>query len=292
MLPIWRKVISKVGELLEMIKFEHSIFALPFALMSTLLATNGKPALWPVFWVIVAMVAARSAAMALNRLIDARIDALNPRTRERAIPAGRIKPREAWILVFLSFGILFLAVLQLPPLCFQLLPIAIFVLIIYSFVKRISLLSHLVLGLALGIGAVGGWIALRGTLDMPAILLGVAVILWVAGFDIIYACQDMEFDRSQGLHSIPAKLGIHGGLWISSLLHLFAALLLLSIGIILHLGPFYYAGTAIVSLILFYEQYLIRKEGLGKVDVAFFNANGWISMTMFGATALNYWVIL
>ncbi len=275
-----------------MIKFEHSIFALPFALMSTLLATEGKPSFWPVFWVVVAMVSGRSLAMALNRLIDARIDGLNPRTKDRAIPAGRIKHVEAWALVLLSLSILFLAVWQLPPLCLQLLPIALFVLFLYSFVKRFSLISHLVLGLALGMGAVGGWIALRGTLDLPAVLLGIVVTLWVAGFDIIYACQDVEFDRSHGLHSIPAKLGIQQGLWISSILHLISALLLLSIGIMLHLGLLYYAGVGIISLILFYEQYLIRKEGLGKVDIAFFNANGWISMTMFGATALNYWIVL
>lgn len=281
------QIIRKISILLEMIKFEHTLFAMPFALMSAALASSGH--LWQIatLWIILAMIGGRTAAMALNRVIDADIDKDNPRTAARAIPAGLVSRMEGIALAIFGFALLFIAVLNLPPLCMQLLPVAIVILVLYSYVKRWSWLAHLVLGVALGISTIGGWIAITGRIDLPAVILGVIVTLWVAGFDIIYACQDLDYDKSVGLHSIPVKVGYLNSLKISMAFHILVILGLVYLGILLQLGIFYWAGTILASGILFYEQNLVQKHGMQKVDVAFFSANGWISIELFVFTLLD-----
>lgn len=281
------QIIKKIPIFLEMIKFEHTLFALPFALMSAAIASNGH--LWQMatLWIIVAMIGGRTAAMALNRVIDADIDKDNPRTATRAIPAGLVSKMEGTVLAILGFVLLFVATMNLPPLCLQLLPVVIIILVLYSYVKRWSWLAHLVLGVALGISTIGGWIAITGRIDLPSVILGIIVTLWVAGFDIIYACQDIDYDKSIGLHSIPVRVGYLNALKISLAFHILVILGLVYLGIILHLGIFYWIGTLIASGLLFYEQGLIQKHGMEKVDMAFFTANGWLSLELFIFTLLD-----
>ena len=218
----------KLKIILEMIKFEHTVFALPFAVMSAFIAADGLPSLEKSGWILVAMVGARSCAMAFNRLADAEIDAKNPRTAMRAIPAGLITKGTVWGFTLISAGLLVFAAWRLNPLAFALSPVALFVVMGYSYTKRFTALSHFWLGLSLSISPVGAWIAIQGSFALPPIVLCLVVLLWTAGFDIIYACQDVNFDRKHGLHSIPAKIGIRWSLWLSSALHVIAVLLLLA----------------------------------------------------------------
>lgn len=273
--------INKVKVFAEMIKFEHTIFALPFAYMGAFLAQKGIPSVYHLFWITLAMVGARTAAMSLNRLIDRHIDARNPRTAERAIPKGLLSVTEVWGYVVVSFVLLFLSAYMLNPLCVKLMPIAVFFLVIYSYMKRISWTCHLVLGIALGLAPAGSWVAIRGSFDLPAVILGFAVTFWVAGFDIIYACQDYDFDRQAGIHSIPARFGLTNALVIAKGMHIIAPLLLLGVAVLLKLGWLYLIGLVIAAVILYYEHRLVKPNDLSKLNAAFFNMNGILSVVMF-----------
>lgn len=272
----------KLKIILEMIKFEHTIFALPFAVMSAFIAAGGLPSLDKLGWILVAMVGARSCAMAFNRLADAEIDVKNPRTAMRAIPAGLITKGAVWSFTIISAGLLVFAAWQLNPLAFALSPVALAVIMGYSYTKRFTALSHFWLGLALSISPVGAWIAIKGRFDWTPIILCLVVLLWTAGFDIIYACQDVNFDRKHGLHSIPAKLGIRWALWLSAALHVLAVLLLLRIPLLTDLGFFYFIGVGIVVLIFIYEHAIVKPNDLSRVNLAFFTLNGTISLVLMG----------
>ena len=291
-----RQAARQTVEILEAIKFQHSVFALPFALTGALLALRGLglsagETAWKLGWIVVAMVAARSAAMAFNRLIDASIDARNPRTADRALPSGALSKRFATVFVIVSSAVLVIAAAQLNPLCLKLSPAALAIVLGYSYTKRYTALSHVILGFALGIAPAAAWIAVRGTFDPNILLLAAAVTLWTAGFDIIYSCQDVDFDRSSGLHSIPARLGIARALLISRLLHAGMAGLLLLAWIRLDLGPLALAGVGAVGALLAYEQSLVRAHDLSRVNAAFFAVNGWVSVLFLAFWAADLWLI-
>jgi 4-hydroxybenzoate polyprenyltransferase len=283
-------VLEKCRALLEMIKFSHTIFAFPFALMGVVLAaleSGAPPTLGQLFWICLAMVGARSGAMGLNRIIDARIDRQNPRTAGRHIPAGLVSLREAWLLVGGSFALLLLAAWMLNPLCFYLSPLALGLLFLYSYCKRFTALAHVVLGLCLAAAPIGAWIALRGDIAWPILALGAAVLFWVAGFDIFYALQDLEFDRQAGLHSIPAKLGAAGSIRLARVFHLLMVALLLALPFGTQLGWMYLCGVLVVVGLLVYEHLLVKADDLSRLDAAFFNMNGYISVTIFAFTLLD-----
>jgi 4-hydroxybenzoate polyprenyltransferase len=267
-----------------MIKFSHSVFALPFALTSTALAAAGGLRWSQVAWILVAMVGARSAAMGFNRLADHAIDARNPRTAGRELPRGILRRAEVGAFVIVSAGALVLAAGMLNPLCLALSPVALAIVLLYSYAKRFTSLSHVVLGLALGMAPVGAWLAIRGRFDLVPILLGLAVLFWVAGFDTIYACQDVDFDRNEGLRSLPARFGVRTALGLARVFHALAVALLLSLYGLAALHPLYLAGVAGVAALLVYEHSLVRHDDLSRVDVAFFTLNGWISVGYFAVT--------
>jgi 4-hydroxybenzoate polyprenyltransferase len=272
---------SRVYTYLSMIKFSHSVFALPFAFTAAFFAAGGIPSLSQIFWIIVAMIGARSAAMGMNRIIDREMDAKNPRTRMREIPSGKIKVSDAAIFIFISLAAMLFAAFMLNPLCLKLSPVAIAVLVAYSYTKRFTWLSHIVLGIAISGAPLGAWIAVKGNVNIEIIPLVFAVIFWLAGFDILYALQDLEFDRSHGLYSIPKRFGISNGLLISRVLHFFTWCLLILSGCIFSTGVIYFAGVGIVGILLFYEHSLVKEDDLSKLDMAFFNMNGYISVTVF-----------
>jgi len=276
--------------MLEMIKWEHSIFALPFALTGALLAAHGIPPLRTLGWILVAMVSARSAAMAFNRWADAQLDAANPRTRMRAIPAGQLS--SAFVLAFtLGMIALFeLACWQLNRLTLWLSPLALLVLLGYSYMKRVTRWSHIVLGLALGIAPSAAWIAVRGSLDWRIALLTAIVTCWVAGFDILYACQDMEHDVQAGLFSIPQAWGLNAAFRISRLLHGTVVALLVWFALLFHFGPAGYFGIAAVALLLLYEHSLVSPQDLRKLNAAFFTMNGVIAMVFLAFVAADLWL--
>jgi len=275
----------------RMVKLSHSVFALPFAMASaTLAAPEGGLAPMTLAWIVVAMVGARSAAMGFNRLADHAIDARNPRTAARELPAGAMSRGEVWLFVIVSAAALVLAAWRLNPLCLALSPVALFVIFGYSYTKRFTALSHAVLGLALAIAPVGAWIAVRGRFDLPPVLLGLAVLAWVAGFDIIYACQDVDFDRGAGLNSIPARLGVGGALRVSRALHVAAVLLLASLPAVTALHVVYLAGVVLVAVMLAYEHSLVREGDLSRVDAAFFTVNGWIGVLYLAFVLLARWL--
>ena len=285
----------QIGEVLQAIKFQHSVFALPFALTGAALAFRGSglgaaDAAWKLGWIVVAMVAARSAAMAFNRLIDAAIDARNPRTASRALPTGSLSKRFTAIFVALSAAILVLAAWQLNPLCLKLSPFALAIALGYSYTKRFTALSHLVLGAVLGIAPAAAWVAVRGTFDPVILYLASAVTLWTAGFDIIYSCQDIEFDRASGLHSLPARLGVARALLISRMFHAGMVGLLILAWTGLDLGWLALIGVGAVGALLAYEQSLVRASDLSKVDAAFFAVNGWVSVLFFAFWGADLWL--
>jgi 4-hydroxybenzoate polyprenyltransferase len=282
--------LGKLATLLEMIKFSHTVFAFPFALMGVVLASLASaaaPTFSQVFWICLAMVGARTGAMGLNRIIDARIDAGNPRTAERHLPTGRVALGEAWLLVAGAFALLLLAAWQLNPLCLKLAPVAIFCLAFYSYCKRFTAMAHLVLGLCLAAAPVGAWIALRGDIGWPVIVLGLAVLFWVAGFDIFYALQDYEHDRQHGLFSIPARFGVARAFTIARWFHLAMLTLLLLLVFSKGLGIIYLLGVLVVAGMLIYEHMLVRPDDLARLDAAFFNMNGYISVTIFLFTLVD-----
>jgi 4-hydroxybenzoate polyprenyltransferase len=274
-------MLATIRTYLEMIRFSHTVFALPFALMGAVLAAGGIPPADRLLWILVAMVGARSGAMGVNRLADRHLDSLNPRTRGRALPQGRIAPVEVLVFVVASFGIFLWAAWRLNPLCFALAPVAILIVAGYSYTKRFTVLSHCILGLSLGLAPIGAWIAVAGRLALAPLVLGAAVLFWVAGFDVLYALLDIEFDRKIGLFSLPARLGEHGGLVVARLFHGLTlagfALLIPLLG----LGSVYGVGLLIASALLVYQHVLLRRHGLAKVEVACFNVNAVLSIGMF-----------
>jgi 4-hydroxybenzoate polyprenyltransferase len=272
---------------LEMIKWEHSIFALPFALCGAMLAARGAPTAHQIIWIIIAMVSARSAAMSFNRLADVSIDAANPRTRTRALPAGALTRNFVTSFVIVTSAIFILAAWQLNRLSFLLSPVALAVLLLYSYTKRWTRWSHVVLGFALGIAPAAAWIAVRGSLDPRILLLTAAVTFWVAGFDVLYACQDYEFDQQAGLHSLPRYSGIGNALWIARGFHSSMLLLLVALVWTFGLGALAMAGVLAVLLLLAYEHSLVSKNDLSKLNAAFFTMNGIISVIFFVFLALD-----
>jgi 4-hydroxybenzoate polyprenyltransferase len=282
------KIIQGIILYLRMIKFSHSVFALPFAFTSALMAASGIPAMKQILWIIVAMVSARSGAMGLNRIIDRTIDRENPRTQQREIPSGKIMVSHAVLFTVISLALLVFAAYNLNPLCLKLSPVAILVLIIYSYTKRFTWLSHFMLGAAISLGPLGAWIAIRGNINPEIVPLTIAVVFWLAGFDVLYALQDVEFDRSYGLFSIPGKFGVPKALLLSRLFHAVTVCLLFYTGFLFSRGTFYWVGMLIVTLLFLYEHSLVRSDDLSKLNMAFFNMNGYISVTVFVFTLADY----
>jgi 4-hydroxybenzoate polyprenyltransferase len=281
-----RSFLHHVRLTLEMIKFEHSVFALPFALTGALLAWRdegfARYRLWAMLlWIVVAMVSARSVAMAFNRVLDADLDARNPRTKMRHLPLGLLSRRFAWGFIVFWTAVFFIAAGELNPLCLKLAPVALAIVMVYSYTKRFTAFSHLVLGFSLGIAPAGAWIAVRGALDPRILWLTAAVTLWTAGFDIIYACQDYAFDVETGLYSVPRRFGIAGALWLSRLFHLGMLLCLLMLVRSFALGAVALAGVAAVAGLLIWEHRLVRADDLSRIDAAFFTMNGYVSVIFF-----------
>ncbi len=283
-----RNLSEKTVLYLRMIKFSHSVFALPFALTSALIAAGGIPDGITFFWVVAAMVSARTAAMGLNRIIDRDIDSRNPRTSGREIPAGKIKVREAALFVIIATAVFVLSAYMLNPLCLKLSWVALFFIALYSYTKRFTWASHFVLGITISAAPVGAWIAVTGTFDPRILFLGLSVVLWLAGFDILYALQDIEFDTRSGLYSIPKRFGIRNSLRISRACHILTWLLLLLTGTSFQMAPPFYVGVAVAALLLLYEHSLVKARNLSKLNKAFFDMNGYISITIFVFTLISY----
>jgi 4-hydroxybenzoate polyprenyltransferase len=281
-------LLKKTTDYLRMIKFSHSVFALPFAFTGALLAAGGMPTLKQIFWITVAMFGARSGAMGMNRIIDKKIDAINPRTKDREIPSGVIGSGEAIFFTAIAFGFFFFATYMLNPLCFIISPFALAVILLYPYTKRFTWLCHVVLGIAIAFAPFGAWVAVRGTIDAGIFPLVIAVLFWVAGFDLFYALHDIDFDKEQGLHSVPSRFGITNTLWIARGFHLITVLMLLSLMPIFDLSLLYLFGILIAAGMLLYEHSLVKPTDLTKLDMAFFNMNGYISITVFLFTLLNY----
>jgi 4-hydroxybenzoate polyprenyltransferase len=286
---------NRIKTVLEMIKFEHSVFALPFALTGALLAAratrHGWPSLRQILWIMVAMVAARSAAMTMNRIVDLRYDRENPRTKQRALATGALTLQFAWLFTIAAVAVFFVAAWQLNPLALKLAPLAIAILFFYSFTKRFTNWSHLFLGFALGISPAAAWIAITGGLDLRMLILCAAVTLWVGGFDVLYACQDIEYDGSAGLFSVPKKFGIAKALLIARLMHIGVIVLLGWLALSFGLPWPAWAGIAVVASLLAYEHSLVKADDLSRLDAAFFAVNGYISMLflLFWGAAAAVW---
>jgi len=279
-----------IADWLRLVRFSHSVFALPFALSAAWLAAGGLPSARTLALIVVCAVAARTAAMAFNRLIDARLDAANPRTRGREIPSGVLRARSVLTLVLASSAVFVAGAFALNPLCGVLSLPVLGVLLGYSLMKRVSWLSHAVLGLALGIAPLGAWLAVTGTLSgdlLPPILLAAAVLFWVAGFDLIYACQDAEHDREVGLRSVPARFGIGGALRLSSAAHVVTTALLVAFGLRAELGIAWWCVLAIAAGLLIWQHRIVRPDDLSRVGVAFFTLNGWVGVALFAGVVLD-----
>jgi 4-hydroxybenzoate polyprenyltransferase len=278
---------KSTGLTLEMIKWEHSIFALPFALTGAVLAAGGWPRLPVLGWIVVCMVSARSAAMAFNRLVDARLDASNPRTAMRALPAGRLSAGFVAGFVAVSAGVFLLGAGMLNRLTLVLAPVVLAIILAYSYMKRLTRWSHLVLGLSLGMAPSAAWIAVRGSYDVRILVLTVAVLLWVAGFDVLYACQDFEHDRAAGLNSVPQAFGLTAAFWIARAMHVGMLSMLLWLVRLFGLGSLAYAGVGTVAALLLYEHSIVSPGDLRRMNAAFFMLNGLISIAFFGFFAAD-----
>jgi 4-hydroxybenzoate polyprenyltransferase len=279
-----RQVLKKIVTMLEMIKFSHTVFALPFAIMSAFLAADGLPTARQLFWILMCMVGARSAAMSFNRIADARHDAMNPRTAQRAIPAGKLTVLQTAAFMTLMIVLFVFSAYQLNRLAFVLSPVALAIILGYSYTKRFTDYSHFVLGLSLAIAPVGAWIAVNEEFHIVALLLGLAVLLWTAGFDIIYACQDIEFDRRAGLYSLPKRLGTARALALSAALHAAMVLVLMAVFFTAHLSTAFLIGILLVGALLLYEHSLVKPDDLSRVNAAFFNVNGTVSLLLMALT--------
>ncbi len=280
-------MLRKLRVILDMIKVEHTLFAMPFLYSGAILAARGLPDARVVFWITLGLFSARTAAMCLNRLIDREIDAANPRTAHRALPRGLISPREVWVVVGVSLALLLLAAAMLNPLCVKLYPLAVAIIWGYPYTKRFTWLSHLVLGSALAIAPLGAYVAVSASITAEALLLAAAVVFWVAGFDIIYATQDVDFDRREGLFSVPARFGIPAALRISAVFHGIALILLLLLYFASPLGRIYLLGLGIMAALLAYEHAIVKPDNLSRVGVAFFRVNVLFSLTMFASISLD-----
>ena len=276
-----RSTLNRLKVTLEMIKFEHTLFALPFAFLGAILAANGLPSLWQILWITVAMFGARSAAMTFNRIVDRDIDAQNPRTAARELPSGKLSVGFAWTFLYISIGIFLLASYSLNWLTFALSPVALFFVLGYSYAKRFTAFAHVFLGLALAISPSAAWIAVRGSLvDEVPLLLSLLVLMWTAGFDVLYACQDLDFDREAGLRSIPARFGIRNSLWIARLFHFQAFIVLLLLYAVTGLGPLALAGVGLVGALLVYQHLLVKPNDLSRLNAAFFTTNAFVSVIL------------
>jgi 4-hydroxybenzoate polyprenyltransferase len=273
--------LHKVRVSLEMIKWEHSVFALPFALCGAMLASHGLPSSWQLLWIVVAMIAARSAAMAFNRYADAEIDALNPRTNKRAVPAGVLSKQFVGMFVLTASLLFVLAASMLNRLALILSPVALAIIFLYSYTKRFTRWSHLVLGFALGIAPAAAWIAIRGSLDVRILLLTGAVTFWVGGFDVLYACQDCEFDSGFGLHSLPRHYGVASALLLARIMHAIMLAFLIGVVLAFGLGKLAMAGIIAVAALIAYEHSLVSAKDLSRLNAAFFTMNGIISVVLF-----------
>jgi 4-hydroxybenzoate polyprenyltransferase len=284
-------LLRKTKIFLEMIKFEHTVFALPFAFMGAVLGSTVMlgtlPAWSQIGWITLAMVGARSAAMGLNRVIDKAIDKKNPRTAGRAIPAGLLSSNEVNLFIVISFVLLIWATSHLSRLSMELLPVAIFFLVIYSYTKRFTWLCHIILGLTIGLAPLGGWVAITGQITWTALIFYVAVAFWTAGFDVIYACQDIDFDREEGLYSIPSRFGLAKALWIARVFHVVTAVGLIALFFLTQLSWWYLLGIMIAYLILVYEHRLVSPYDLSRLNTAFFTMNGILSVVVFVFTLLD-----
>ncbi|AIQ36863.1 MULTISPECIES: UbiA-like polyprenyltransferase [Paenibacillus] len=282
---------KKIGIFLQMIKFEHTVFALPFAFMGALLGSvvmnDSLPSWSQIGWIIIAMFGARSAAMGLNRLIDRISDAKNPRTAGRAIPAGLLKIGEVVIFIGISFFLLFWAAFKLNPLSAKLLPIAVFFLVIYSFTKRFTWACHLILGLTIALAPLGGWVAVTGSVNWTSMVFYFTIVFWTAGFDVIYSCQDVEFDIKEGLNSIPVRFGVQGALVIARVFHILTAIGFVSLLFLTDLSWWYVAGMILAYIILFYEHYIVSPSDLSRLQTAFFTMNGVLSIVVFSFTLID-----
>ena len=275
--------------MLDAIKFEHTVFALPFAFIAMLLAAGGWPGWRTVAWVTAAMVGARTCAMAANRVIDRTIDAANPRTAGRHLPTGVLRVVALRLLATAGAVLMFLAAWMLNPLCLALAPLALIFLVGYAYTKRFTWTSHWILGFTDGIAAAGGWIAVRGRLDAPAVILWCALTVWIAGFDLMYACQDVDFDRANGLHSVPARFGIPTALALARINHVLTAAALAALGVVSGLGPLYWIGWVAVVALFVYEHSLVTPRDLSRLNVAFFNINGYIAVLVLASVVAGLW---
>lgn len=280
-------IAQKIGVLLEMIKFKLTIFAMPFAFTGAFLAAGGVPDLQIFLWITVAMVAARTSAMGFNRIIDRKFDASNPRTIKRALPAGEVKLTEAWAMVIIAAAIFFLSCAQLNRLTLLLSPFALGLTFFYSLTKRFTSLCHLVLGIALAFAPLGGWVAVSGSLADYPWVLSLGVLFWVAGFDTVYGCLDVEYDRQAGLYSLPASLGRKNAFRLAVLFHLLAFVLFTITGLQMQLNYFYFIGLLVTALALFYQHLIVSPSDLSRINASFFSMNGLISITIFCATWLS-----
>jgi 4-hydroxybenzoate polyprenyltransferase len=281
------RLIKKLLIVFEMVKIEHTIFALPFALMGAFLAAKGWPRPEQAGWIVLAMIGARSAAMAFNRLVDLPFDARNPRTADRALPRKQISKGFVIAFIVISSAVLAFSASRLNQLSLELSPVALAIIFFYSYTKRFTWLAHIFLGISLACAPIGAWIAIRGDITLSPLILGCVVALWVAGFDIIYSCQDVEFDQKEALYSIPKRFGVAGALWISAILHLIMLALLGFLFWKEGLGSISYLGWGIVGLLLAYEHSLVRPKDLSRANAAFFTINGWISVLLFLTTMID-----
>jgi len=273
--------LSKLSAHVNNMALHHSVFALPFAYMGAFLATDGIPTLTNFIWITIAMVGARSAAMALNNFIDLKYDKIHPRFTKRPMVTGEVKPWEAIALIIVSFIVFIIATLHLAPICVKVAPIAVFPFVIYPYTKRFTYFCHLVLGLALSMAPIGGWVAVKGELSLPIIFLGIAVGVWIAGFDVIYGCQDVEFDKQHGLNSMATQFTVEGALQIAKLLHVISILCFAAVGVLLNLALIYYAGVIIAMVTLLYQHSIVSANDLTRVTQVYFMRNGVVGISIF-----------
>jgi 4-hydroxybenzoate polyprenyltransferase len=284
-----RALTGKLAHVLGAIKFEHTVFALPFAYIAMVLAAGGWPGGWTVAWVTLAMVGARTCAMAVNRVVDRVIDAANPRTAGRHLPRGILASRDLVALAAAGAVLMLVSAAMLNLVCLALAPLALLFLVGYSYTKYVTWGSHWILGFTDGIAAAGGWVAVRGDLGAPAVILWLALTVWIAGFDLIYACQDVDFDRAHGLHSVPARFGVPAALAVARINHGLTAAALALLGWVAGLGPLYWAGWLAVVALLAYEHSLVRPGDLSRIDMAFFNVNGYIAVIVLASVVTGLW---
>lgn len=282
-------MLHKIKLLLEMIKFEHTIFALPFAFTGAFLAARGMPSLMQCFWIGIAMAGARTSAMAFNRLVDMPFDAQNPRTSQRELPSGKVSKKDTYLLIIASSSAYFLAAAMLNPLALMLSPIFLAIVLAYSYTKRFTWLCHIFLGLAIGLAPFSGWIAVSGAFSWQALLLTFGVCLWVAGFDILYASQDVDFDREVGLRSIPARFGVRNAFWLSAVLHCLAFVVFVAVGFAFRLTAPYFAGLLLTAAFFVMQRVVIKPDDMSRLNLAFFTLNGAVSLVVFIFTAIALW---